>query len=168
MQEDGQAGATLNARLSALLGFYRFMRETAATELRLPIQVPNPAHAQFIGRESADPVEPTLPLVLALPTKLEESEVLKARDHAILNTFLYTGIRIGTACRLTVADSHDDEHDPTIAIQEKGRGKARRRIGINFVAAEAIRDYLNVASLTRGRSFAHGLRLAAPRSLTAL
>lgn len=41
----------------------------------------------------------------------------------------------------------------TIAIQEKGRGKAKRRIGINFVAAEALRDYLKVASLTGGPLF---------------
>jgi integrase len=181
MQADGQAGATLNARLSALSGFYRFMRETAATELRLPIQVPNPAHAQFIGRESADPVEPTLPLgltkarkLMALPSKLEESEVLRARDHAVLKTFLYTGIRIGTACRLSVADFHDDEHDPTLAIQEKGRGKAKRRIGINFVAAEAIRDYLRVARLSggplfRARAAARGDKLAErPMSQAAL
>ncbi len=38
---DGQAPATLNARLSALSGFYRFMREAVATELKLPIQVPS-------------------------------------------------------------------------------------------------------------------------------
>ena len=54
---------------------------------------------------------------------------------------------------MSVADFHDDEHDPTIAIQEKGRGKAKRRIGINFVAAESIRDYLKVAGLTGGPLF---------------
>ena len=180
MQADGQAGATLNARLSALSGFYRFMRETAATELKLPIQVPNPAHAQFIGRESADPNQPTLPLgltkarkLMALPAKVE-SELLRARDHAVLKTFLYTGIRIGTACRLTVQDFHDDEHDPTIAIQEKGRGKSKRRIGINFVAAEAIREYVKVAGITggplfRARSGSRGEKLAErPMSQAAL
>ena len=157
MQADGQAGATLNARLSALSGFYRFMRETAATEMKLPIQVPNPAHAQFIGRESADPVEPTLPLGLSKARKLmslpKGDSVLEVRDRAILKVFLYSGIRIGTACRLGVSDFHDDPDDPTIAIQEKGRGKSKRRIGINFVAAEALREYLKVAELTGGPLF---------------
>ena len=36
----------------------------AAAELRLPINVPNPAHAQFISRESTDPREETKALSL--------------------------------------------------------------------------------------------------------
>ena len=157
MQADGQAGATLNARLSALSGFYRFLRETAATELKLPIQVPNPAHAQFIGRESQDPIEPTMPLGITKARKLmsmpKGETVLEARDRAILKVFLYTGIRIGTACRLSVADFHDDPDDPTLAIQEKGRGKSKRRIGINFIATEAIREYVKLAELDGGPLF---------------
>ena len=121
MQADGQAGATLNARLSAVSGFYRFLRETAATELKLPIQVPNPAHAQFIGRESPDPVDPTLPLGLSKARKLMSlpagGDVFEARDRAILKTFLFTGIRIGTGCRLTAADFVDDPDDPKLLIE---------------------------------------------------
>lgn len=157
MQTDSKAGATLNARLSALSGFYRFLRETAATELKLPIQVPNPAHAQFIGRESPDPVDPTLPLGLTKARKLMSlpagGDVFEARDRAILKVFLYSGIRIGTACRLTVADFVDDPDDPKILIEEKGRGKAKRAIGINFIAAEALRDYVKTAELTGGPLF---------------
>jgi hypothetical protein len=41
---------TINHRVSAL----------SAAELRLPIVVPNPAHSQFIARESSDPREGTL------------------------------------------------------------------------------------------------------------
>lgn len=157
MQTDSKAGATLNARLSALSGFYRFLRETAATELKLPIQVPNPAHAQFIGRESPDPVDPTLPLGLSKARKLMAlpagGDVFEARDRAILKVFLYTGIRIGTACRLTVADFVDDVDDPKLLIEEKGRGKSKRAIGINFIAAEAVRDYLRTAEITGGPLF---------------
>lgn len=157
MQADGQAGATLNARLSAVSGFYRFLRETAATELKLPIQVPNPAHAQFIGRESPDPVDPTLPLGLSKAIKLMSlpagGDVFEVRDRAILNTFLFTGIRIGTACRLTAADFVDDPDDPKLLIEEKGRGKAKRPIGINFIAAEALRDYVKTAEISGGPLF---------------
>lgn len=154
---DGQAPATLNARLSALSGFYRFMRESVATELNLPIQVPNPAHAQFISRESKDPVDPTMPLGLTNARKLmsmpQGDDVFVARDRAILKVFLYSGIRLGTACRLSVEDFHDDPEDPTIAIQEKGRGRSRRRIGINHLAADALREYMKMASLTGGPLF---------------
>jgi integrase family protein with SAM-like domain len=53
----GGAGKTINRRISSLSSFYKFLAGAAA-ELRLPITVPNPAHhAQFISRESADPVD---------------------------------------------------------------------------------------------------------------
>ena len=49
---------TLNRRISSLSSFYKYLA-AAAAELRLPITVPNPAHAQFISRESTDPREET-------------------------------------------------------------------------------------------------------------
>lgn len=177
----GKAPATLNARLSALSGFYRFMREVSVTELKLPIQWPNPAHAQFIGRESPEPVTPTSALtlskakrLLSLPSRdhilrgdaflakrlkngaegLEhELEVLVARDRAALAVFLYTGARIGSVCALHVADFHNNEDDPNISFREVGRSGSKRRIGVNFVCAEALRDYLERSELTKGPLF---------------
>jgi hypothetical protein len=40
---------TINRRISSLSSFDKFL-SGAAAELRLPITVPNPAHAQFIAR----------------------------------------------------------------------------------------------------------------------
>ena len=54
----GAAPKTLNRRISSLSSFFKFLAATAA-ELRLPITVPNPAHAQFISRESNDPLQET-------------------------------------------------------------------------------------------------------------
>ena len=48
------APKTMNRRISSLSSFYRYLAG-AAGELRLPITVPNPAHAQFIAREASDP-----------------------------------------------------------------------------------------------------------------
>jgi hypothetical protein len=50
-----KAPKTLNRRISSLSSFYKYLAGTAA-ELRLPVNVPNPAHAQFIARESSDPL----------------------------------------------------------------------------------------------------------------
>ena len=50
----GAAPKTINHRVSALSSFYKYLALSAA-ELRLPILVPNPAHSQFIARESSDP-----------------------------------------------------------------------------------------------------------------
>jgi Phage integrase, N-terminal SAM-like domain len=58
------APKTINRRISSISSFYKYLA-AAAAEMRLPITVPNPAHAQFISRESTDPREetpaPTLP-----------------------------------------------------------------------------------------------------------
>src|SRR5215467_5500452 len=43
----GDAPKTINRRLSSLSGFFKFLREVAA-EMRLPIQVANPAEKDFV------------------------------------------------------------------------------------------------------------------------
>src|SRR2546427_5809797 len=65
---------TLNRRISSLSSFYKYLA-AAAAELRLPIAVSNPAHAQFISRESTDAREETKALsatrarqLMGLPT----------------------------------------------------------------------------------------------------
>jgi hypothetical protein len=58
MREKSKAPKTLNRRISSLSSFYKYLAGAAA-EFRLSINVPNPAHAQFIARESSDPLEGT-------------------------------------------------------------------------------------------------------------
>ncbi len=48
-----------------------------------------------------------------------------ARDRAILKVFLYSGIRLGTACRLRVEDFHDDPEDRVRRIDLGGRPTSR-------------------------------------------
>lgn|GEM_PF-3394331 len=57
----GCAPKTITHRVCSVSAFYTYLRE-AAVELRLPINVPNPAHSQFIARGAADPVDETLAL----------------------------------------------------------------------------------------------------------
>lgn len=47
------APKTINRRIASMSSFYKYLAGSAA-ELRLPIAVPSPAHAQFIDRESSD------------------------------------------------------------------------------------------------------------------
>lgn len=148
------APKTLNRRISSLSSFYKYLAGAAA-ELRLPITVPNPAHAQFIARSSHDPVQETRSLsatrarqLMGLPAG---DDVVGARDRAILKLFLYTGIRLGAACHLNVADFHQDGEEATLRLTEKG-GR-RRTIGIHFAAAEAIREHLSKAGITGGPLF---------------
>jgi site-specific recombinase XerD len=70
------------------LQFYKYLAAAAAAELRLRIIVANPAHAQFISRESTDPREETRALSAARARQLvglpAGNSVLDYRDRAIL------------------------------------------------------------------------------------
>lgn len=148
------APKTLNRRISSLSSFYKYLAGAAA-ELRLPISVPNPAHAQFIARADRDPVHETRALTATRARQLmglpSGDSVLDHRDRAILKFHLYTGARIGTSCRLNVNDFHRDGEEATIRLTEKG-GK-RRTIGIHFAAAEAIAAYIHKAGIESGPLF---------------
>lgn len=152
--EDGAAAKTINRRISSLSSFYKYL-SGAAAEFRLPVVVPNPAHAQFIARSSADPRKETRALSSTRARQLMSmpggGSVFDARDRAILKTFLYTGVRLGTLCRLEVRDFHDEEGEATLRLQEKG-GK-RRTIGIHYAAAQAIHEYLAQPGVTSGPLF---------------
>ena len=88
--------------------------------------------------------------------------VFDFRDRAIIKFFLYTGARIGTACRLKVNDFHQDGDEATITLHEKG--DKHRRIGLHFAAAEAIAEYIEKAGSRRGRSSGPGGTRASPSS----
>jgi site-specific recombinase XerD len=148
------APKTLNRRVSSLSSFYKYLA-AAAAELRLPITVPNPAHSQFISRESTDPREETRALSAARARQLvglpAGNSVLDYRDRAILKFFLYSGARLSTACRLKVSDFHQDGDEATIRLHEKG--DKRRTIGLHFQAAQAIVEYIDKAGVTSGPLF---------------
>ncbi len=148
------APKTINRRISSISSFYKYLA-AAAAEMRLPITVPNPAHAQFISRESTDPREETRALSATRARQLiglpDGESVTEYRDRAILKTFLWSGIRLGTACRLKVSDFHQDGDEATLRLHEKG--DKRRTIGLHFHAAQAIGEYLAKAELTAGPLF---------------
>lgn len=152
--ELGAANKTLNRRICSLSAFYKYLGLSAA-ELRLPINVPNPASAQFVKRAKADARKETKALSLARVRQLlalpQGHDVLAARDRAILSFYLYSGARIAAGCKLTVADFHYEREDSTIRLQEKGG--EYRTIGLHFVAAEALREYLEQAGIASGPLF---------------
>ncbi|MFZ0272383.1 MAG: tyrosine-type recombinase/integrase [Acidobacteriaceae bacterium] len=150
----GGAPKTINRRISSLSSFYRFL-SGAAAELRLPITVPNPAHAQFIAREASDPVEETRALsetrARQLMAMVTGESLIELRDRAILKFYLYTGARIETDCALNVSDFHQDGDEATLRFHIKGsRTKTK---GIHFAAADAIAEYIKAAGIESGPLF---------------
>jgi site-specific recombinase XerD len=152
--ENNAAPKAINRRISSLSSLYKYLA-AAAAEMRLPITVPNPAHAQFISRESTDPREDTRALSATRARQLiglpDGESIVDYRDRAILKTFLWSGIRLGTACRLKVSDFHQDGDEATLRLHEKG--DKRRTIGLHFHAAQAISEYLAKAGLSFGPLF---------------
>jgi integrase/recombinase XerC len=152
--EQHAAPKTINRRISSVSSFYKYLA-AAAAELRLPITVPNPAHAQFIARQPADPREETRALTATRARQLmgmpAGDSLLDYRDRAILKFYLYSGARLATGCRLKVADFHQDGDEATIRLHEKG--DKRRTIGLHYQAAQAISEYIERAGLTSGPLF---------------
>ena len=150
----GAAPKTLNRRVSSVSSLFKYLAGVAS-EMRLPITVPNPAHAQFIGRSAADPLYETKSLSATRARQLmglpEGEELAAYRDRAILKFYLYSGARLGTGCRLKVSDFHFDQDEATIRLREKGN--RTRTVGLHFAAAEAIQQYLDAAGITRGAIF---------------
>ena len=148
------APKTLNRRISSLSSFYKYLAGCAA-EFRLPIVVPNPAHAQFIARSKSDPREETRALSATRARQLmgmpAGDSLIDFRDRAILKFYLYSGARISTGCRLRVSDFHQDGDEATIRLHEKG--DHRRTIGLHYAAAQAIREYLDKSGIERGPLF---------------
>jgi site-specific recombinase XerD len=154
MGKHGGAPKTINRRISSLSSFYRFL-SGAAAELRLPITIPNPAHAQFIAREASDPVEETRALsetrARQLMAMVTGESLIELRDRAILKFYLYTGARIETGCALNVSDFHQDGDEATLRFHIKGsRTKTK---GIHFAAADAIAEYIKAAGIESGPLF---------------
>src|SRR5437868_11324783 len=144
----------MNRRISSLSSFYKYLA-AAAAELRLPITIPNPAHAQFISRESTDAREETKALsatrarqLMGLPMG---DSVIEFRDRAILKLYLYSGIRLSTGCRLKVSDFHQDGDATTVRLHEKS--DKRRTIGLHYIAAQAISEYLEATGIKSGHIF---------------
>src|SRR5262245_15906149 len=157
----GMAPKTVTRRVSSLSSFYKYLA-AAAAETRLPIVVPNPAHAQFVPRGSADARDETKALTATRARQLMGmpmgDNLVDYRDRAILKVYLYTGIRLTTGCRLKVSDFHQDG-EATLKLHEKG--DKRRTIGLHFNAAQAIGEYIQKAGIASGPLFR---AQAAPRS----
>ncbi len=154
LRSQDAAPKTMNRRISSLSSFYKYLA-AASAELRLLIIVSNPAHAQFISRESTDARDETRALSATRARQLvglpAGESVLEYRDRAILKLYLYSGIRLSTGCRLKISDFHQDGDEATIRLHEKG--DKRRTIGIHFHAAQAIQEYIEKAGLTSGPLF---------------
>jgi hypothetical protein len=104
--------------------------------MRLPITVPNPAHAQFIARESSDPAQETRALsetrMRQLLAMVTGDGILELRDRAILKFYVSNGARIETGCNLLVSDFHQDGAVGVSVWEEFGPSQIMTRTLVDF------------------------------------
>jgi site-specific recombinase XerD len=152
--ERNMASKTINRHIASISSFYKYLA-AAAAELRLPITVPNPAHSQFVARQSSDPRDETKALSATRARQLmgmpAGEDLVDYRDRAILKLYLYSGIRLSTGCRLKVSDFHQEGDEATLRIHEKG--DKRRTIGIHYNAAQPIAEYIEKTGIDSGPLF---------------
>ena len=107
MPDLDRAPKTVLRRVSSLSSFYKYLT-AAAAETRLPIVVPNPAHALFAPRGESSARDETKALTATRARQLMGTpagdDLVDYRDRAILKVYLYTGIRLTTGCRLKASD----------------------------------------------------------------
>ena len=100
--------------------------QRAAAELRLPITVPNPAHAQFISRRSPltpsrkrARCRPSAPELMGFPGRGVAACAARSRDREVLP--LHRPACIAAGCRSKVSvDFHQDGDEATLRFHLKG------------------------------------------------
>ncbi len=128
----GSAGTTISRKLSALRGFFRFLRRQGVIE-RDPARVVS-------QRRKRQKLMPHL-------TELEIGEFLRApdptrlsglRDQAILELLYATGIRVG---ELVALDIEDLDFKARL-VRVLGKGRKERIVPMGQPAIEAVKAYL--------------------------
>ena len=131
----GRSGATRNRKFHALVSFFGYLVATKRIEQ-------NPT----AGLEPPT-IEKKEPRVLS-KTEVKALQGVSRddpRDHAIIQVFLQTGIRISELVNLTLDDVTWSEPD-TIAhlCIRQGKGKKDRLIPLNSVAERAVKRYIKI------------------------
>ena len=134
----GLSPATVNRHLQAIRKFCDFARQAnmiegnPAADVR-PIQVP-PASRRALD---ADQVARLLEAIRAGRPSLIR------RDHAIIQLFLQTGIKVGELTELQLTDIELTDGRSTLTVMGNG-GNSHRRIPLNAPACQALQEYLRV------------------------
>ena len=169
MLAEAKAPKTINRRIASLSSFYKYLQGVASSSAS-PSRSPTPrtpssspgARPTRVTRPRRSPRPATRARhLMGLPSG---DTVFDYRDRTIIKFFLYSGARIGTACRLRVKDFHQDGDEATITLHEKG--DKHRRIGLHFAAAEAISEYIKHAEITKGPLSSRPAQLAEPKAGT--
>lgn len=116
---------TLYATTKALQAFYRFLDSDAAEDLRPPRR--SQSLPKYLTESEA--------------ARLREAAAAEPRAHAIVSLLLYTGLRVGELCRLTLETVDFDER--TLRVRN-GKGDKDRLVILPDRCVQTLRGWLAV------------------------
>ncbi|MBU0491930.1 MAG: tyrosine-type recombinase/integrase [Chloroflexi bacterium] len=91
------------------------------------------------------------------PDHITAAVVKARRDEALLNLFLYTGLRVGEVAALKTTDVVLGERSGKVVVRS-GRGRQYREVPLHQAARHALAAYLAVRPADRGDSLFQGRR----------
>jgi len=168
MEGRGMSDRTIHARVSALSNLFKHLCEKQMVR-------DNPVRSVRRPQVNSDQVESvvmTKKQAAALLSAPPGDTLMGMRDRAIVATFLYTGARIESICRLQVKDFFED--GGYMVLDFKVKGGRIKRVALNSEHIAVLRQYLRKTGLETatesalfGRMKGKGWRrktLSAPRS----
>ncbi|MBX3375284.1 MAG: tyrosine recombinase XerC [Phycisphaeraceae bacterium] len=149
LDEHRYSAATMARKIATLRSFYRWLEKHGHIPMNPMVMIRTPRQSKRLPKAiNVDQVE----RLLSAP---DPSDLLGARDRAILETLYSTGLRVSELVGLNNGDI--DEAGQAMII--RGKGKKERIVPLGSHAIAAIIHYLNVL-----RTDPRGEKLAAPTS----
>ncbi|MBL9141609.1 MAG: site-specific integrase, partial [Phycisphaerae bacterium] len=135
--EQNYSAATMARKIATLRSFHKWMERKGISSTNPMVMIRTPKQAKRLPKAiSVDQIE----RLLSAPN---DTELLGARDRAILETLYSTGIRVSEVVAINRADLHDSQAGGEEIII-RGKGRRERRVPLGTNALRALRHYLQM------------------------
>lgn len=135
--EQNYSAATMARKIATLRSFHKWMERKGIAATNPMVLIRTPKQAKRLPKAiSVDQIE----RLLSAP---DDSELLGARDRAILETLYSTGIRVSEVVAINRMDLHDTQQGSEEIII-RGKGRRERRVPLGTNALKALRHYLQM------------------------
>ena len=131
---------SINRKVSSLRAFYKYLLRAGKVKNNPAQGVQTPKMEKYIPTFLS--VDETVALLNA---SHEDSSASGLRDHAMLELFYSSGLRLGELAGLNAADMNFDK----ALVKLRGKGKKERMVPVGGPALKAVRRYLSATEALR-------------------
>jgi integrase/recombinase XerC len=136
LSEQNYSAATLARKIATLRSFYKWALKSNLVEANPMTMIRTPRQSKRL------PKAITVEQIEQLLSAPDDTDVLGARDRAMLETLYSTGIRVSELVDLDITDLDEASE----ALRIRGKGKKERLVPLGSHALAAIRHYVSVLS----------------------